>query len=215
MQEEWLESMLRWWFKWMLSEEEMDKLDELADMELWDFDKEKEELNPDDYTTKDILEWLKRTADINIEYSKYFAPSYIEWRIEEVIYEYITGSWDDEDIENMCESFVKFFKPSIVDGIADKYWLEEYEKELLNNWVWFAYWVLSKDKESLWNIWNESEMYKLYKNINNKVLFRDMMAITSWVEVGTKTRSIKEYKELMNKVSKDIVVSNWFSVANS
>lgn len=129
-------------------------------------------------TTKRKLEILKEFWEYWKEMAQYYLPERIEaavllWLYDTLMEEEWVEDWTKEQLIDMFESI---FTSEYIDELGATRCQSKQDLELLQQWIWFAWGLLSEDEAIYEAIDNTKHIIKLTKMKTNKedleVLFR-------------------------------------------
>ncbi len=129
-------------------------------------------------TTKRKIEILKEFWEFWKEMAQYYPPERIEaavllWLYDTLMEEEWVEDWTKEDLVNMFE---EIFTLDYIDELWETRCQSKQDLELLQQWIWFAWGLLSEDEAIYEAIDNTKHIMELTKMKENKedleVLFR-------------------------------------------
>ena len=133
-------------------------------------------------TTKRKLEILKEFWEYWKEMAQYYLPERIEaavllWLYDTLMEEEWIEEWTKEQL---VDTFESIFTPEYIDELWETRCKSKQDLELLQQWIWFAWGLLSEDDTIYEAIDNTKHIMKLTKMKTNKEDLEVLFKIVYW-----------------------------------
>ena len=153
-------------------------------------------------TTKRKLEILKEFWEYWKEMAQYYKPERIEaavllWLYDTLMEEEWIEEWTKEQLVDM---FMEIFTPEYIDELWETRCESKQDLELLQQWIWFAWGLLSEDESIYEAIDNTKHIMELTKMKVNKEDLEVLFRIIYW-EIEEENDE-EEKKKVMEEIKK-------------